>query len=646
MSEPPRLLLLEDSTADADLNERALRQAGIEFTSLRVDTLAAFTAALVEFKPDLILADYQLPGFDGMQALAMVQASTPETPVIFVTGAMGEGRAVETIKHGAVDYILKDRLGRLPASVLRALADKALLAKQRQTEEMLRTATDSVRDAFIVIEAEKGTITTWNPAAEVMFGYSREEVLGKALHDFLPAPAHRQAMRQGLEHFAHSGEGPSVNKTVELVAMRKDGAEFPIELSISAMALQGRWHATGIVRDITQRKQHEEQINNLNRILRTISACNQDLVRAGSETDLLQAICRNIIEVGGYQLAWVAYADSPQSGAVITAAQWGDAALYRIHAELEQDPDHARHCLTRVTLAERQTATCNRLLETDECGFGRLYEAGVQAILALPLLTVEQPAPVAGETPLIRGELLGALTVFSANPNAFDTAEIGLMEELAADLAYGIVALRTGGERDRYLEQYNQSMKNTVAAIARTLEMRDPYTAGHQQRVTALALAIGREMGLEESVMEGLYFGAMIHDIGKIAVPAEILAKPTKLSSIEYRLIQSHPETGYDIVKDIAFPWPVANMILKHHERLDGSGYPLGLMGDDICPEARILAVADVVEAMSSHRPYRPGLGVDAALAEIEQGSGRYFDPDVVAACVKVVRMNGMLLPE
>ncbi|MDP2833213.1 MAG: HD domain-containing phosphohydrolase, partial [Pseudomonadota bacterium] len=381
-----------------------------------------------------------------------------------------------------------------------------------------------------------------------------------------------------------------------------------------------------------RRQAAEGEIRRLNRILRTISVCNEDLVRARSEADLLAAICRDIVEVGAYPLAWVSYPAETADATPATAFHYGDAAAFQAHAALAQDPDHARRCLTRIALRDRRTTLCNGLLASDECGFGRLHDAGVRAILALPLLAGER--------------LLGALTIFSDNAEAFDAAEIDLMEELAADLAYGVNALRTREERDHYLSQYSQAMRNTVAAIARTLEMRDPYTAGHQQRVTALALATARALGLDEGVSEGLYFGGMIHDIGKIAVPAEILSKPGKISKAEFQLIQGHPETGYEIVKDIDFPWPVADMILQHHERLDGSGYPHGLKGDEIRLEARILAVADVVEAMSSHRPYRPSLGMEAALAEIERGSGVHFDAAVVAACVKVVRENGMRLPE
>jgi HD-GYP domain-containing protein (c-di-GMP phosphodiesterase class II) len=173
------------------------------------------------------------------------------------------------------------------------------------------------------------------------------------------------------------------------------------------------------------------------------------------------------------------------------------------------------------------------------------------------------------------------------------------------------------------------------------VEKRDPYTAGHQQRVAELCVAIGRKLDLAEDRLEGLRLGATIHDLGKISVPAEILSRPGKLSALEFAIIKSHPQVGYDIVKDVQFPWPVTDMILQHHERLDGSGYPNGLKGDAIILEARILAVADVIESMSSHRPYRPALGLDAALAQVRQEAGTKLDAQVVDACERVFREQG-----
>lgn len=202
-----------------------------------------------------------------------------------------------------------------------------------------------------------------------------------------------------------------------------------------------------------------------------------------------------------------------------------------------------------------------------------------------------------------------------------------------------IVEQRTS-EVQETLGKLQKSMEGVVKAMAMTVETRDPYTAGHQHRVTDLSCAIAQEMGLSEEQIYGLRMAGDIHDLGKISIPAEILAKPTHLTDIEFSLIKTHPQAGFDILKDIEFPWPVARIVIQHHEKMDGSGYPNGLSGEDILIEARILTVADVVEAMASHRPYRPGLGIDAALEEISRNKGVLYDPDVADACLKIFREN------
>ena len=195
-------------------------------------------------------------------------------------------------------------------------------------------------------------------------------------------------------------------------------------------------------------------------------------------------------------------------------------------------------------------------------------------------------------------------------------------------------------------ESLRKSLVGTVQVIAKAVEARDPYTAGHQQRVSQLARSIAQEMRLDRQAVEGIRMGASVHDIGKIHLPAEILSKPAKLSATEYLLIQDHPQVGYDILKDIEFPWPLADIAHQHHERMDGSGYPQGLKGDEICLEARIVAVADVVEAMSSHRPYRAGLGIELALEEVKKGRGSLYDPNVVDACLKLFAENRFTFKE
>ncbi len=185
-------------------------------------------------------------------------------------------------------------------------------------------------------------------------------------------------------------------------------------------------------------------------------------------------------------------------------------------------------------------------------------------------------------------------------------------------------------------ENLLKTFDEVVLALGSALEKRDPYMAGHQEQVSKIACAIGRGMGMNRDRLEGLRIAGLLHDIGKIYVPSDILTKPGKLSLHEFGIIKAHPEAGYDILKGIQFPWPVARMVLQHHERQDGSGYPGGLRGDRIILEAKILAVADVVEAMSSNRPYRPALGMGKAIAEIYQHRGKVYDPEVVDACLSL----------
>ena len=201
-------------------------------------------------------------------------------------------------------------------------------------------------------------------------------------------------------------------------------------------------------------------------------------------------------------------------------------------------------------------------------------------------------------------------------------------------------------ELQQSFESLKKAMQSTIQAISMTVEKRDPYTSGHQQRVANLARAIAEELKLPDSQIECIYMAAYIHDIGKISLPAEILVKPIQLSDIEISLIQAHAQAGYDILKGIEFPWAIADIVLQHHERMDGSGYPLGLSGDKIVLEARIISIADVVETMASHRPYRPSIGMDKALEEIRKNRGVLYDPQVADACLKLFKEKGFKFPE
>ncbi len=250
---------------------------------------------------------------------------------------------------------------------------------------------------------------------------------------------------------------------------------------------------------------------------------------------------------------------------------------------------------------------------------------------------------------------LGILTIVSKEMEAEDELKKhhDLLENLVQERTVELTKLneqlqieieqrkRTQEKLNHSYLQLQQSLDELVNAMSLTLEERDPYTAGHQRRTTDLALAIAKEMGLPEHETKGLQMAGLIHDMGKISVPGEILSKPGRLNDAELQLIKRHPQVAYDILKQIEFPWAVDQIVLQHHEKLDGSGYPQGLLGNAILLESRILCVADVVETMETHRPYRPSLGRDAALCEISKNRGVLYDPEVVDACLRLFRETG-----
>jgi PAS domain S-box-containing protein/putative nucleotidyltransferase with HDIG domain len=194
------------------------------------------------------------------------------------------------------------------------------------------------------------------------------------------------------------------------------------------------------------------------------------------------------------------------------------------------------------------------------------------------------------------------------------------------------------------LENLEKSFSTTIKVMVGAVEMKDPYTAGHQLRVADLARAIATEMGMPQEKIDGIHMAGSIHDIGKLSVPSEILSKPTKLTNSEFTLIKDHAQSGYEMLKNVESPWPLAQIVYQHHERMNGTGYPRKLKGDEILMEARVMAVADVVEAMASHRPYRPALGIEAALDEIEKNKGILYDDAVAAACLRLFREKGYKL--
>ncbi|MFP4607688.1 MAG: HD domain-containing phosphohydrolase [Thiohalospira sp.] len=474
-----------------------------------------------------------------------------------------------------------------------------------------------------------GRLTFWNEAAERTFGYTSEEVLGQPLHPLLAGPAYQDRYEQGLARFRDTGEGPVVGQTQELEARRKDGSVFPVELSVSAVPLGDGWHALGILRDITERKTREQRLQRLTGFLRALLRANSALVKAESEPALFQSVCEALTSSQGYPLAWVGLAETDPDRSVRVAGAAGERTDYLEAIRVSWDAESP--------LGQGPTGRAIRTGTSQQAGLERdpqfepwrepARQRGFGASIAVPVADGDR--------------VLGALNVYAASPEAFDQEGRELLENLAADIGYGVRALRTQAERDQSRTELRRALLGTVEVIARTVEMRDPYTAGHQRRVAELATAIGARLGLSGEQLEGLHVAGLIHDVGKISVPPELLSYPGELSDHQFALIKDHVREGHAIIQGVDFPWPVKEAVLQHHERLDGSGYPAGLSGDEITLEGRILGVADVVEAVSSHRPYRPALGREEALAIIRQDRGTRLDPAVVDACIAVFEEEG-----
>ena len=373
--------------------------------------------------------------------------------------------------------------------------------------------------------------------------------------------------------------------------------------------------------EVGERKEAEKQLRRLNFVLRAIRDVNQLIVQERDRSKLINEACVALVHGSGYSTAWIALVDANERCAE-SAFQWGEG--FAPFPELFANghlPPCGQHIFREGAMA---------LIDSSgpHCGSCSSEGAGCDHNRVTICLEHE-------------GIRYGLLGVTSPGELVTPEEEMDLLEEVSGDIAFALHGMELETEKSLAVESLRKSLGGTIQAISATAESRDPYTAKHQRKVTELSLRICEEMGLKEAQRDSLYVAGMLHDIGKIAVPAEILSKPSKLTEIEMQLIRCHPQMAYDILKNIEFPWPIAKFVLQHHERLDGSGYPDGLSDAQIHLEAKIVAVADVVEAMSSHRPYRPSLGIEATLDEIQRNAGRIYDEAVVDACISLFRDKG-----
>ncbi len=359
------------------------------------------------------------------------------------------------------------------------------------------------------------------------------------------------------------------------------------------------------------------------------------LARATSTELLIQEVCDAIALQSSYKLAWVGEAMHDDFKTVRAVGGAGPAMTYVENLEISWS-DSGIMGSGPAGKSIRNNKTCVVTDVEIDPGFVSWREHakqyGIRSVIGCPIPDG------------INGIPYGSLLVYSAIPNSFGASEIQLFEGLAKEIGFGLRSIQRQHKLDDQIhekeltqERLAKSLMATIEAMSRTMEWRDPYTAGHQKRVAMISMAIANQLGWDKERTQALYMAAMVHDIGKLAIPSEILTKPSRLTDIEMQLVQGHAEAGYQILKDIPFPWPIADMVRQHHERLDGSGYPRGLKADQICEEARILSVADTIEAMASHRPYRPSKGLATAMAEIKSEAGEKLDAKIVEAAHRLL---------
>ena len=382
---------------------------------------------------------------------------------------------------------------------------------------------------------------------------------------------------------------------------------------------------------MAKRKIPDGKLRKANRALKALMECNHAVLKATREEDLLDDLCWIIVEVGGYAMAWIGFAQQKEKEKILPVPRKGfEYSNLDLASIMWTDPDFDdsppdRPLLSDESSTMKKTATEHGYLPSR----AEEIKSRCASYIAFPLVSKDQD--------------FGTLHVYAKEPDAFDEEEIELLTELANSAAYGIETLRMNKEfslTQRKLRQnakrVQRTLEDTVKVLASAVEERDSYTTGHQRRVSKLAYSIAKEMSLPKDRIEGIRMAGVIHDIGKIYVPPEILGKRSWLTEIEFNIVKTHTQVGYDIIKPVKFPWPIAETVLQHHERMNGSGYPSGLLEGEILIEARILSVADVVEAMFSHRSHRPACGINSALEEVSRNKGILYDPEVVDACLKL----------
>jgi PAS domain S-box-containing protein len=580
--ESPKILIVDDDPEFRRTLADVLEQGGYDTTAVATPQTAVHTAE--KEMPSVAIIDLKLENASGLEVMRQIRDASPDTECIVLTGYASQESAIEAINVGAYRYVQKPyNLQELLLTIRRACEQAGAQKALRESEEKYRLVVEGASEGIALLDL-KGTIQEVNPKALQLSGLERQDLIGKNFAQLLPGL--RLDVASILRAFKTIATGGDLHQH-EWTMVNKEGEPVTFIAHHSPVRKAGRITGLSVImEDVTERKRTETELQESEQKYRIlVEQSLQGMVVAQGTPPRFVFANSALAEIAGYTVEDL-------------LSLSGEQIVSLVHPE------------DRDVFFQRYRERLQGLPSAPHYQFRAIRKDGEVRWLELHASRIEY-----GGEPAVQAVFVDV------------TERVQAEKEL----------------RESY-EVVRKTLLGTVDALAAAVEKRDPYTAGHQRRVSDLAAAVAREMGLPPDQISAIQIAGMVHDVGKIYVPAEILSKPSKLTEIEITMIRTHPQVGFDVLKTVDFPWPVAEIVLQHHERWNGSGYPRGLAGDEICLEARILAVADVIEAMVSHRPYRPAHPLERALEEIMAHRGVLYHPDVVDTVVTLITENGYKL--